>query len=692
MILNRLSAFAMFSALLTYLTTVCAAADQPAASVADLITQAGNAHEDAVRLEILKRLRNAPGADAKLKADVDNMVAAVDQWVHSSRLPYFSRQISRTMDFDFKISRESPLYPITCLYRARMLVWMTLESGNIIRYEDRRRKFLDKAVENFKVARAAFPQNRIVRMYLGEPIPCPKQYPPPEGAPPWAALVRENLERLTDIIVWWIDHRMQPGGEYGGGWGDDCEMWRWWVPVLIGFDDPKITAAQARFSNALMSQEHMKHGYTTRMTDVEHTAEDSSDVITPMMHLDPHDPVWSRRAMRLAELMENLWTGTNRRGLLQFRSTYFTVDRVSDDPQKACDTVYHPRALQPALLLWQRTGDEKLGTLFTAWMDTWVDAAARAERGKPAGIVPSAIHWPDGRVGGLGDDWWDPRNHGEPTLYRWPSALSIMNNTLLLTYHMTGDEKYLQPLRSMAAIRLKYLNDPPATPPPAGTEAWCAGQLGSLAATLAKYKALTGSTEFDELLARDYAGFMPLGPGGDRRAAVKRLEDSARALRINFEGYTSEVRWTDRVLRFPVLFDENMMFRKATAGIHKPNPALLYSIVTGDPGDCGYLPMNAVRWLTPPRDIAAMVTESGSDRFSAELFHFGRRPRSMAAELYLLSPARYTLTLTTGYAAAGRASEILRRSVEVKGPVTRIVFQLPPRQTVAMQVSAARHD
>ena len=37
-------------------------------------------------------------------------------------------------------------------------------------------------------------------------------------------------------------------------------------------------------------------------------------------------------------------------------------------------------------------------------MDTWVDAAERAERGKPAGIIPSAIHWPDGQAGGATDE------------------------------------------------------------------------------------------------------------------------------------------------------------------------------------------------------------------------------------------------------------------------------------------------
>jgi hypothetical protein len=109
-------------------------------------------------------------------------------------------------------------------------------------------------------------------------------------------------------------------------------------------------------------------------------------------------------------------------------------------------------------------------------MDTWVDAASRAERGKPIGIIPSAIHWPDGRVGGLGPDWWDPRNHGEYTLYLFPSAMSLMTHSLLLTYYMTGQEKYLEPIRSMAEIRLKYLNAPPETTPAAGTESWCASR------------------------------------------------------------------------------------------------------------------------------------------------------------------------------------------------------------------------
>jgi len=530
-------------------------------SIQAVIQKAGNADSDELRLDYLRRLQKKTGLDLSLKQDLAKLIAQLDRWLQEERLSYFGREVGRRKDFDFQISESSPLYPLTWLYRGRMVIWYTMESGGVWSIAERRREFFDIARGFFEKAARAFPKNKIVRMYLGHPTGPYKHYEVVSGAPEWAVYQREGLERLADIIEWWVDNRMQKNGEYGGGWGDDCEMWRWWVPVLIGFNSPKITRAQARFSAALMAQPHMKLGYTNRMSDVEHTAEDSADVITPMMHIDPDDDLWRKRALRLAELMEALWTGRNERGFLQFKSTYFTANKVDTNPKRACDTVYHPRAVQPTLLYWQRTGDEKLTRLFADWMDTWVDAAARAERGKPAGIVPTAIHWPDGRVGGLGDDWWDPRNHGEYTLYLYPSAMSLMTHTLLLTHHITGKAGYLDPIRSMAKIRLKYLKAPTkmqdirlssVEAPAPGTEAWCASKLGGLSSVIAKYKFLTGSTEFDELIARERMPYMRFRLHGDLGSLVSALRNNAEALRVNFEGYTSEVRYTDRVLRFPV--------------------------------------------------------------------------------------------------------------------------------------------
>jgi hypothetical protein len=347
--------------------------------------------------------------------------------------------------------------------------------------------------------------------------------------------------------------------------------------------------------------------------------------------------------------------------------------------------VYHPRVVQPTLLYWQRTGDERLTKLFAAWMDTWVDAAARSERDKPAGIIPTAIHWPDGGIGGVGPNWWDPRNHGEYTLYLYPSAMDLMTHTLLLTHHMTGQAKYLEPIRSMADIRLKYLNALPKSEPAAGSEAWCAARMDSLSSVITKYRFLTGSTEFDELLSKELSPYMRYRLKGDPSPLLSALKENAKTLRINFEGYTSEVRYTDRVLRFPRLFIGSEILAEPVAAIRRPDPSLLYSMATGNPGDALYFPLNAVRWLTPPREIAVLVTESTSDSFSAELFGFGERHRSMSAEFYLLDPGRYKLTITTGQDEERKSGRNYEFSVENRR--ARVSFKLPPRRLCMLQIS-----
>ncbi|MBI5095129.1 MAG: hypothetical protein HZB26_22175 [Candidatus Hydrogenedentes bacterium] len=651
-------------------------------SLHDAILQAGNAATDEQRLAMLKDLRARESLSAANAAELDRVIAQVDQYITDPKLAYFDRAVRDGALYAFGIRPDSPFRPIELLYQARMHVWFTLENGGYWSVPETRRARLDEVRALFEKAAAALPGNRRVAMYLGKPVPPEKSFRVPSNAPEWAVHQREGLERLTDIIGWWIDHRMKPDGQYGGGWGDDCEMWRWWVPVLIGFDDPKIADAQSRFSRALMNQLHMKDGYTTQLYDVEHTAEDSADAITPMMHLEPGAPEWRDRALRLAELMEQLWTGRNDKGQVQFKSTYFSVNKVDLAPKRACDTVYHARAVQPALLYWQRTGDKRLAKLFTAWMDTWVDATSRAERGKPAGVIPSAIHWPDGVVGGIGEHWWDPENHNADPLYVWPSAMGCLTNTLLLAYHMTGDEKYLDPLRSMAAIRLAYLLSPPTDQPEPGSREWCAGKMKGLADALAKYRLLTGSTEFDSLFARDPAPYLRFRLNGDMAGLTQALRKNADALRINFPGYTSEVRYTDRVLRFPSLFQKNGMFPEPVPGIAEPEPALLYSTVTGDPGDAGYFPLNAVRWLTPPRAIAALVTESSRTRFEARLFHFDSKPRPMNAELYLLSPGAYSLTL----GRMGSERSEYQKTVNVTGSPTRIRFVLPPQRECLLRL------
>jgi hypothetical protein len=261
---------------------------------------------------------------------------------------------------------------------------------------------------------------------------------------------------------------------------------------------------------------------------------------------------------------------------------------------------------------------------------------------------------------------------------------------------MTGRETYLAPLRQMGRLRRKYhAGEYPDDPKP-GSEGWCARQLGRLAPTLAKYRHLSGSEEFDDLLRRDNSAFLA-ARAGDRSGMVSKLERSARAMRVNRPGYTSEVRWTDRVLRFPVLFEREYMFEDGVKGFEKPRPDDLYRTATGDPGVLGYLPLNAVRWLTPPRDIAAWVTACGPKHFTAEVYHFGPSRRAMEAELYLLEPGRYTFEVLAAAQQArpgpagrgGTERSLSPRRFEVTGPRTRIAFEVPSRRVTVVRVKRA---
>jgi len=659
-----------------------------------LIAEAGTTENEMTRLQCLQKLAARPDLSAHLKADLAKLMPVVDDWANgksravadqsrAAENGYLCRFINSRVKPSGQgtphppvLSENSPLQAIWAYYRGRMLIWRVIQSGPLLRVKESRDAYYHEGRQLLEQARQVFPQNRVIRMYLGEPIPWPKDYPPHPAAPAWANLQREGLEKLADVIHWWIAERQLPDGQFGGGWGDDVEMWRWWAPALIAFEDPVINAAQERISNGIFQQPHLAKGFTSRLTDVEHSNEDTTDTILPMMHLKPDDPLWKGRALRLTDLMRGEWTGRNQRGWRQFKSIYFSVDKVDLSAQRAFDTVYHPSIIQPTLLYWQRTGDTNLTALLGEWLKGWVDAAARAENGKPAGVLPSAIRWPEGAVAAPGKPWWEPfsASHND-ALYNWPGATRLMTSTLLLAWHITRDDSYLAPIRSMAALRAKYAGQSAAGEP--GGEAWCARQMGGfLSDTLSKYRFLTGDTRYDELLRADASGYTQYRLTGDLKPLERALLKNALAFRSNWEAYTSEMRWTDRVISFT----RNYLSYFPDAP-PPPSPDILYATTTGDPGNPLVFPLNAVRWLTPPRELAALVTESSRGAFAAKLFHFGEKARELEAEFYLLQPGDYTLSLQP---VSGPSSN---QRITVKGPRARARFTLPPRSLCALQIT-----
>jgi hypothetical protein len=664
---------------------------------ADLLQQAGNTDDDRERHALIVQFSKLPTLNDTQRQESASLAEFARKW-NESGLKFYGASVRgkphRAIgDYDFGVAKDSPLRPICELYRGRMLAWTLIENSTVRTHPKDSKWFKDEAVASFQRVKEAFPKNTVARMYLGEAQPWGRIPDPVKAAPEWATLQREQLERLGEIIRWWITHRQKPDtGEFGGGWGDDCEMWRWWAAVLLGFDDPQITAAQLKFSRSAVTRGHLKGGFNTTITDVEHAAEDTTDNLVPLMVLEPENEKWTNWGLKLGDFMRGVWTGKNKRSQLQFKSFYFSATETATQPQRALDVIANVGALHPALLAWQKTGDEKLGAQICEWLDTWVDATARAENGKPAGILPASIRWPDGAAAGAEGNWWEPVKPGGymHSYYLWPSVITEITDALMLAHVMTGKEHYLAPLRSMAAIRLKHLKNPAGELKP-GTEPWCADQLaprqnansntGGLVKTLARFKALTGTSEFDELIALEGSEFVIRTDEAGKRELEAALRESLGALRVNFPGFTSEVRSTDRCVRFVQFLAQDYEF-DAYKGVTQPKHELLYRMVTGDK-NAPRFPQMAVRWLTPPKDIAALVTEASTTKFAAELFHFGKEPREMSAELRQLKPGDYTASLVVD----GKQVKLPESAVKIeKGRFTRLPLTLPAGKLATLRI------
>jgi hypothetical protein len=202
---------------------------------------------------------------------------------------------------------------------------------------------------------------------------------------------------------------------------------------------------------------------------------------------------------------------------------------------------------------------------------------------------------------------------------------------------------------------------------------------------ISKYRLLTGSSEFDDLLGSDSNGYLAMLTTGNTDGLELELRNQAETLRNFGPGFSSEVRITDRTMRFPTLFtQEGSVYGAPLAGVFEADPRLIFSTLTGEPGDGMYFPLNGVRWLTPPRDFAALVHQNSRERFLAEVFHFGIAPRAMEIELLLLKPGAYILELVNA-----RTGEMLYpRLLPISNDTRRISIEIPPQILCRIDVQA----
>ena len=275
--------------------------------------------------------------------------------------------------------------------------------------------------------------------------------------------------------------------------------------------------------------------------------------------------------------------------------------------------------------------------------------------------------------------WWRPGNHDDDPLYVWPSAMRMMLNTLLLCFQMSKSPRYLAPIFSMATIYQDYADASKAEQEVEGSLAWCASKMHKfMPDILAKYSKLTGDHQFDQLILETGNGYTHMSLTGSRDQLETQLEEQAEAFRYNLPAFTSEVRWTDRVFSFHGTY-YNDISEKAIPSF---DPDFLFSTLTGNMGNALYFPMNAVRWMTPPKNFAALVLESSPDVFRSELFHFGSASRKMSLDLLLMASGIYQVRLFQ----KDSGKILMDRRVDIPETPYRLSIELPTHVCCVFEV------
>jgi hypothetical protein len=652
----------------------------------NLIWKIGNTNGEKKRANLLEDALNEVEFTIEEKEILEKLFFVADRWANgfekfanpgsegnegSGYLCGFIGACKIDRFFFPQLEESNAFFPLIAFYRSRMLLAQLIQNGQISMVPKNRKMYINESVRLLKISQKSFPENELVESYLGEYQPWNELVEANSKAPHWANYQRMVLEKLTYLIHWWVDNRQISDGQFGGGWGDDVEMWRSWVPVLFAFEDEKAIKSQEKLFEGLYGLSRMKDGYTTYLNDVEHTSEEYSDPLTCMLNLQPENPVWEKRALIVLDYIENIWSGINERGQLQFKSTWFNVEKVDADEKKACDSPYHTRLVQPLMLIWLRTGNERIGTFMKSWLKTWVNATFLEEGGKPAGIVPAAIHWPDGKPSG-GENWWQPENYHSP-LYHYPSQQGNMYECFLQAYHITKDEFYLKPIKFVAEKRLQGIDDENSEKYKTGSLEWAIAELkGTLPEILIKYRLLTGDNSFDSILEKDASGYERFIFNKNVESLTHSMDSLRKSLTLPEEFYTTEVRWTDRLFAFNkkyfnYILDEPIPSFKA---------GFLFSSLTGSIGNFKFLPVFGVQWLTNSRELAVLTEINSTQKFEAQLFHFGKEPRKMGARFFNLENGNYRLHL----------NEKLQPDFEISEVNREMEFVLSPEKLVKLKI------
>jgi hypothetical protein len=554
---------------------------------------------------------------------------------------------------------QDPLYHQALWYLGRIWYWMWREQhGGYQRRE---------ADQVFSLLAENYPNFDLLAMYRGNKIAHTSDYSEgAEGAPLWAATQREALGRLLEVIDYWAGVQNQ-NGELGGGYDDDCEILRWWPVAVLAADDERARTAMRRLANGIWDSDVIDKGYAATASDVEHSAEPTSDTQPIMVGIDYGNPVYVERCMETMKCMRDVWTGVSARGHLHFKSAWLSATRCIEKQPFAVDVPMNARAAKPGRWLCWYNNNPTVTNLFSKWARAWVEDTERIGKGKPEGVVPAAVAFPSDEIGGYSDTWYHPNLYWE--YYNWESGVTNhICEQLLATYELTGDARVLYPLEKGLEMAQAFWRNP-VQDAEEGSRDWAARALHDTG--LVQYggalRTLTRSTMFDDYLKEHGTAYTRFLLTGDKSHLLAALEDSINSTKYNFPLLTNEVKFTDRV---------------AVRGADE-----LLAMYTGAHMPGAEYPSYSVTWSGTSRNFAALVLKTTPNLMKALVYNFEPSERAVAMRLWKLEPGTYRVRIGPDRDADGEHDlDAAEKTVTVRERGAMIDAKLASRTQLLIEI------
>ncbi len=535
-----------------------------------------------------------------------------------------------------------------------------------------------------------------------------------QGAPAWAVALRDALKRYRLWVHWWISNQA-PDGQFGGQYGDDVELCCGWPVLCLAQDDRRTFDALKRLADGLWENipAVRKFGFDV-YSDVEHSAEPTSYSQPRMVVLDWGNPVYVERCRRTFETVVTSWMGTNRRGQLQFKSSWFGYDRTMKprvNPKAMYDIPQCAKALKPGLYVVWATGDEAVKRKLIDYGRTWAQAAMTEYEGKPRGLLPARIRWDSGVPEGVHTSF---------------PPMRAMYFHLLACYRWTRDPLFLEPIVQMLKrfVVEGAINDiPAASNYGKDADRQYAISLGQLALTASLWRRLSNDRSFDghfERWARKMSASLPEGHqmffSLDRRRPGLWMPDAPARGAFRMPRYAAG---TPLYLGWEVTGDRNLLVqvcrnlsgdltdqwgpltywfydkseKRVTSNDHLAHStqwaaAALCQMTTGGVGpiEAPY-PAMAVSWKGGDEDIVPRVLSHNARRLRCLLYNFGSKSKAMKAVLWELAAGDCELRLGKNTDGDDRMDEVLAcRTIAVKGR-SEADFTLPVGGTFVLTVT-----